>query len=399
MVNKDSSELTDKEESRELRVLNRDFSLGEYGESWTKLERYLFIEIYNVIKEFYISSSDENIKTFSSESILLTLPIKNLDCRLFKSSKKNRDLMNAAEGLSKKQINLKKMDVKSRQWGFSFISMFHEISFDPSADKEKMTVRIPNAVYEEMVPIESYCLLDLKLLSEFNSGNTVRLYEIFKSHAFRKSITITFDDLRRHLGFYKEGVYTVWKHFNAQVLKPSVQDINQHKEYDIEVIYEKRRGLPEIEFKIKTHKKTNFRKIQVLNLNETIIDRKPSLIQAKYIETLLMYCDEKVKYAINKKEMTEWIISDLVNMKIKQGNDFDFKHAINAISIQIRQGEYEKPYSHKHLLLDDEKVEFKDKTYQAIKMLEMKNDYEGIKAQFSEEEIKVHQFKYILDIN
>jgi len=109
MVNKDSSELTDKEESRELRVLNRDFSLGEYGESWTKLERYLFIEIYNVIKEFYISSSDENIKTFSSESILLTLPIKNLDCRLFKSSKKNRDLMNAAEGLSKKQINLKKM--------------------------------------------------------------------------------------------------------------------------------------------------------------------------------------------------------------------------------------------------------------------------------------------------
>jgi hypothetical protein len=33
---------------RELRVVNRDFSLGEYGQSWTNLERYLFIEIYNV---------------------------------------------------------------------------------------------------------------------------------------------------------------------------------------------------------------------------------------------------------------------------------------------------------------------------------------------------------------
>ena len=88
-------------DKRELRAVNRSFSLGEYGESWTKLERYLFVEIYNVIKEFYISASDENIKTFSSESILLTLPIKKLDTDLFKPSQKNRDLMNAAEGLSK----------------------------------------------------------------------------------------------------------------------------------------------------------------------------------------------------------------------------------------------------------------------------------------------------------
>jgi hypothetical protein len=88
-----------------LRVVNRDFSLGEYGQSWTKLERYLFIEIYNVIKDFYLSTSDENIKTFSSESILLTLPVNRLDKSLFKPSQKNRDLMKAAEGLSKKQIN------------------------------------------------------------------------------------------------------------------------------------------------------------------------------------------------------------------------------------------------------------------------------------------------------
>ncbi|SCN46581.1 hypothetical protein BAZMOX_313795_0 [methanotrophic endosymbiont of Bathymodiolus azoricus (Menez Gwen)] len=36
--------------------------------------------------------------------------------------------------------------------------------------------------------------------------------------------------------------------------------------------------------------------------------------------------------------------------------------------------------------------------YEAIKKLEMENDYEGIKNLYSNEEIKVHQFGYILEI-
>ena len=398
MTNESSNATVREGESRELRALNRNFSLGEYGESWTKLERYLFIEIYNVIKDFYISASDENIKTFSSESILLTLPIKKLDSRLFGTTNKSRYLMSASEGLSKKQINFKKLDSESGQWGFSFISMFPEIRYDAKIDKSKMTVRIPNMIYEEMVPIKSYCLLDLKLLSEFGSGNTVRLYEIFKSYAFRKTITITFNDLRKQLGFFKDATYPEWKHFNAKVLKPAVQDINSYKEHDIEVFYEKKRGLPEIEFRIKTHKKTSTKKFQISNLNETIVDRTPSLIQAKYIETLLMYCSKKVGCEFNAKEMTEWIISDLVNMKEKKGNEFDFKYAMNAISEQIRRGKYRCPYVHKHINIESTKVVFKDGMYEAIKKLEMENDYEGIKNLYSNEEIKVHQFGYILEI-
>jgi len=279
-------DLSKTENSRELRAVNRNFSLGEYGQSWTKLERYLFIEIYNVIKEFYISASDENIKTFSSDSILLTLPIDLLDTNLFKPSQRNRDLMNAAEGLSKKQINLKTLE-EGGQWGFSFISMFPEIRYNPSVDRGKMLVRIPSAVFEEMVPIESYCLLDLKLLGEFSSGNTVRLYEIFKSYAFRKKKTLSIDVLRKKLGFFKEGKYQEWKHFNAKVLKPSVLEINNYKEYDIEVSYEKRRGSKDIEFTFIQHKESKARNIQVLNINEEIKDRKPNLIQSKFIKTLL----------------------------------------------------------------------------------------------------------------
>ena len=89
---------------KEMRALNRSFSLGEYGETWTKLERYLFIEIYNVIKDFYLGESQENIITFSSENIALKLNIDKLNPDFFKTNQKSRDLMNAAEGLSKKQI-------------------------------------------------------------------------------------------------------------------------------------------------------------------------------------------------------------------------------------------------------------------------------------------------------
>jgi hypothetical protein len=101
-------------EERELRVLNRNFSMAEYSESWTKLERYLFIEIYNVIKDFYLARSSENIKTFSSENILLTLPINELDNSLFKKKNKQRDLLAAAEGLSEKRISLVTIDDDGR---------------------------------------------------------------------------------------------------------------------------------------------------------------------------------------------------------------------------------------------------------------------------------------------
>jgi hypothetical protein len=65
--------------NKDVRCLNRTFSLGEYKESWTKLERYLFIEIYNVLNNFS-SISAANITTFSAESILLTLPVNEFSC-------------------------------------------------------------------------------------------------------------------------------------------------------------------------------------------------------------------------------------------------------------------------------------------------------------------------------
>ena len=382
------------EEKRELRVLNRNFSLGEYGESWTKLERYLFIEVYNVIKNFYLARSSFNIKTFSAESILLTLPVDRLDKKLFKANQKKRDLLSAAEGLSKKQIRLISI-TRDGEHAFDFISIFPRITYDPGHDKKNMYVRIQSEVYEQMVPIESYCQLDLKLLSEFNSGNTVRLYEIFKSYAYRKTFEIGFDELRKKLGFFHEGHYQEWKHFNAKVLKPSVRNINHHKHYDIEVFYEKPRGLDQIEFRVTTHQKQNTGPFRVLNLNEAINEttRELNLIQKKYIETAIMYCQKAVEIT-NVEEITGWIVSDLIAQQNKQGDAFDFKHAMNAISKQIREGDYTRPYAHKHLHKEEG---FNVVIYEDIKALEQKGFYEEIKDKYTDQQIEENQFGFILN--
>ena len=375
------------DKDRELRVLNRNFSLGEYGESWSKMERYLFIEIYDIIKIFFMSESDENIIEYGSTHIKIKIPVKAIKQKFFKGGNKRRQLLDVAESLSKKKISMKQIE-EDGQYGFDFITIFPRISYNPAVNKNYMYVEIHSGVYEEMVPIESYCQLDLKLLGEFNSGNTIRLYEIFKSYAFRKSFDIRFNKLRKQLGFFNEGNYQEWKYFNAKVLKPAVNNINTYKEYDIEVFYEKPRGLDKIEFKIKIHKVHDVRKINVLNLNKEIdkTTRTPNLIQQKYIETVLYFCKKKIKIT-NEVELIDWIISDIVMQQKKHGDNFNFKHTLNAISKQIALGQYTEPYAHKHI---SNTLSFSDETYTEI--MEWK---EEVKLKRLEKNTRMRKLSYI----
>lgn len=381
-------------DKRELRILNRNFSLGEYEESWSKIERYLFIEIYNVIKEFYIDKSAENIETFSSESILVKLPIDMLDKSLFTVKNRSKQLLDAAEGLMNKKIKSISLD-SDGQYGFDFIAMFPEIKYNPSLDKNNMHIRILSGVYEEMVPIESYCQLDLKLLAEFNSGNTIRLYEIFKSYAFKHQFEITFSDLRKKLGFFKQDKYPEWKYFNAKVLKPAVYDINQYKAYDIGVEYVKRRASEIIEFTVVSHREESNLSIPVLSLDEAIhvSSRRMNIIQDKYVSTLIMYCKKTVPVS-DAGELKDWIVSDLINQQKKQGLEFNFRKAMNAISEQIRTGIYAEPYAHKHLEVT---LVFDEKIHADIKKMMNAELLDEVLHRYSPEEIKVNQFGYLLD--
>lgn len=381
-------------ENKDVRVLNRNFSLAEYDENWTKIERYLFIEIYNVIKDFYSSRSSENISYFSSESITVKLPINMLDKKFFNSKNRSSQLMVAAEGLIKKKIKLIKIE-SGGQMAFDFTAMFTKISYNPNADKNHLNVNIPSEIFEDMIPIKSYCQLNLNLLGEFNSGNTIRLYEIFKSYAFKENFEITFTDLRKKMGFFALNKYPEWKYFNSQVLKPAVEHINDFKSYDIEVSYYKEKGKDLIKFFITSHSSENKKYITVLSLDDGINPeyRKLNMIQDKHINTLITNCEKAVKID-NHVELKEWIISDLIAQQQKQQDEFNFKLSMNAISKQIRSNKYSEPYSHKFLTT---KEQFNDETYNQIKALEMEGKTEEILNEFTDETLIANRFGYLLE--
>lgn len=389
--------INSEDQSREVRIINRNFSLGEYDESWTKVERYLFIEIYNVIKEFYLSKKDTLIQSFSDESITVKLPVYLLDKKLFDSKNRSRQLRDAADGLMNKRIKYTTED-EDGQFGFDFITMFPRIRYMPKEDKKHMYIRIPSEVFEEMVPIESFCQLDLLLLAELNSGNTIRLYEIFKSYAFRREFSIEVDELRKKLGFFEQGKYKEWKYFNNQVLKPAVQDINDHKQYDIEVEYEKARGKDVINFKIITHAKLSSSNVRALSLDARINPetQEPNMIQRKYIATTLKHCQSTVVIS-DPNEMNFWIITDLIRQQEKQGEEFNFKRSMNAISKQIREGKYTQPYSHRYRAIDAEIV-FNDEAHEDIKNLYNKNKLDEIREKYSDEQLKAYRFGYLIDM-
>jgi hypothetical protein len=119
------------------------------------------------------------------------------------------------------------------------------------------------------------------------------------------------------------------------------------------------------------------------------------MIQDKYIETVISYCDVKAKIS-DKDELKEWIITDIVMQQKKKGNDFNFKHALNSISKQIALGQYTEPYAHKHI---STKLSFSDETYAEIMEMERKGEIKAIRERYTDEEIKLHRFSYILDIN
>jgi hypothetical protein len=195
------------------------------------------------------------------------------------------------------------------------------------------------------------------------------------------------------LGFYREESYTEWKYFNSQVLKKAVASINKHKEFDIEVLYNKAKGSNDIDFTIITHKKLKPSDMNLLKLDVKIENRELNLIQSKYVTSTLKKCNLVKKNRLNINELTEWVISDLVSSQSKLGNDFDFKHSMNAISKQIRSNTYTRPFSHNHLA--PPKIQFNEDIYNEIKKLVSEGAIEEVKNQFSHEVVVTNGFGYI----
>lgn len=389
-------------EDRGYRLINRSFSLAEYSDAFSKMQWLLFIEIYDVVKDFYLDKNETDVESFTMENITIRVPVRRLDRKLFDPSNRSRQLREAAEGLMDMRVRNYIGDDET-QMGFDFISMFPRIRYNPKEDRDHIYVKIQSEIYNEMVPIESYAQLELKLMDELATGNAQRLYAIFKSYAFKRKFTLTFTDLRKKMGYFTTGKYKEWKYFNSQVLKPTVEEMNKYSEHDIALRYKKEKGKEEITFWVTnyTERKNNLK--QILDLNEPVKadTRVPNRIQRKYIRSTIKNLSAHIEIT-NQEEVVSWIISDLISMQRKQGRKFDFKQAINAISKQIKSNVYSEPFAHKHLMEEAsathhiEEVMFDDFLYSEIKRMLKNNDMNGIRHNFTNEELKANQYGHLI---
>jgi hypothetical protein len=387
---------------RDVRSINKQFALAEYDDSWTKMEWLLFLEIYETIRKFYLGNDDSNILEFSAGNIRVKIPIASMDEDLFKKSNRSKQLRSAADGLQSKRARRILEADDEGQLGFDFITMFPRITYNPKEDKENLYVTIQSEIYEEMVPIKSVAQHNYDVLKKLNTGNDQRVYSVMIAYAPKTEFDITFDELRRQLGFHEKGSWKIWRRFNAKVLKPAVEKINQYKHYDIEVSYFKPHGRETISFKVKRCDNRNKVLGELLSLDDIIPEssRVPNQIQRKYISTMIENCKTVISIS-NPDELTSWIVSDLINQQVKSGKSFNFKHAINAISKQIRHGIYKMPYCHEHLLKSsnvEDPGSFHEGVYKDIVKLEREGKYGEIRLRYSDHEIEVNRCGHLIAI-
>ena len=97
---------------------------------------------------------------------------------------------------------------------------------------------------EKFTSYELYQILALK------GSHSIALYELFKSYLFRKSVKFSIDDIKKYLSL--EDKYKEYKEFRRRVIEPSVKEINEYT--DLQVEWEpikKGRTYVGIHFKIK----------------------------------------------------------------------------------------------------------------------------------------------------
>lgn len=393
---------TSKDTSRDM---NKSLSLGEYSRSWSKMEWLLFTEIYHIAKKFFTGEGAANIQSYSQESLIIRVPVKMLNRNFFDPSNRSKQLRSAAQGLMSMQVR-KDLNVGSgKQMGFDFITMFPRIRYDPSVDKDHLIVKIQADIYEDMIPIESIARFEVSVMEKLSAGNFIRIYSIIKSHAYKPRFIISFTELRKQMGFHAEGTYKDWGTFSTKILRPAVNAINKLKHLDIEVAYKKVSKKDAVRFEIKNFNKKLHKHASILTLNAKIDakTRVPNAIQRKYIRSTLKNIGRHVQID-NEKEITEWIISDLIGMQRKNKQSFDFKRSMNGISKQISNKIYTQPFAHKHLISEaegDSNIElviFDEYTYNEIKRLEYKGLYSEIRTQFSDAELKAHRHEHLIEI-
>lgn len=96
----------------------------------------------------------------------------------------------------------------------------------------KIIIRISEDVLPYLYNLqEHFTAYELYQILALKSSHSIALYELLKSHAFKKSVIIGIDDLKRCLNL--AGKYKEYRNFRRKVIETAVNEINAYTDLSI----------------------------------------------------------------------------------------------------------------------------------------------------------------------
>jgi len=130
--------------------------------------------------------------------------------------------------------------------------------FIENFNKPYAEIEINQKLIPHLLELKSF-FTTYKLYNVLNlrSFNTIRIYELLKSFEYKKTLTITLEDLKETLSL--QDHYPVYANFRIRVLAPAVKDINATTDLNISFKQiRKIRKIHSVQFTIKKSKKQQF---------------------------------------------------------------------------------------------------------------------------------------------
>ena len=183
-----------------------------------------------------------------------------------------RDLKRACDSLTNKKIYIQKED---GSWEFLVLV--------PTAKYIAKTGTVLMRLNEDAKPYllqlrDMFTSFELSNILNLKSKYSIRIYQLMKSHSYRKELIITLDDLKYRLSLddKKQKSYRLFSNVSERVLKPAMREINDKT--DITIDYEaikQGRKIYALRFKIKDKQKV------IINPKEISNGKKQQSKQSK----------------------------------------------------------------------------------------------------------------------
>ena len=135
----------------------------------------------------------------------------------------------------------------------------------------KITVEIPKKIMPYLYGLqEKFTEYELFQILALKGIHSIALYEMMKSYAYQKRVTLNISEIKYYLGIEKK--YTEYKAFRRKIIEPAINEINEFTDLEVHWLpIREGRFYTKIEFRIKLK-----RGIQNYISYQKIVDRLES---------------------------------------------------------------------------------------------------------------------------